>query len=148
MSVSPSNLDSLDIYSLINKATTAAQSFRDISDISEKIEGFDDIISTISSIINGGLILVETDDIFTIDGSSQKFSNFGFARGEKFQATISPETETTKVQGDYKLIFLGDHFYTAQAKGSENGIALPIILILIWAVALALPDTPTYFLVS
>ncbi len=146
LSVSSANLDSLNLNSLAEEVTTTAQGFGNISDISEKIEGFDEVISTISSIINGGLILVETDDTFTIDNSQQKFSNFGFARGEKFQATISPETETTKVKGDYKLIFLGDHFYTAQAKESDNGIALPIILFIIWIAALGLFFISKYYL--
>jgi len=138
LSVTPANLDSLDLYSLAEEVTTTAQGFGGISDLPEKIEGFDKIVSNISSIINGGLILVETDDIFTIDDSPQRFSNFGFARGEKFQANISSKTQTITVKGDYKLIFLGDHFYTAQAKESENGIALPIILVIIWVIALGL----------
>jgi hypothetical protein len=146
LSLTPANLEPVDLVSLTEEVTTTAQGFGDISDVSEKIEGFDDIISTISSIINGGLILVETDDIFTIDNTPQKFSNFGFARGEKFQATISPEIDSIKVKGDYKLIFLGNHFYTAQAKESENGITLPILLIFIWIAAIGLFFFSKYYI--
>lgn len=136
--ISPAESCSIDIYSLLEDVTNAAKGFGDIPDFSDKIQGFDEIISAASAIVNGGMILVETDDTFTVDNSAQTFSGFGFARGNTFKATLSPGTQTTTITGEYKLIFLGDHLYTSQAKESENGLAFPFPLVIVWAVAIGL----------
>ncbi len=138
LSISPAESHSIDIYSLLEDVTNAAKGFGDIPDFSDKIQGFDEIISTASAIVNGGMILVDTNDTFTIDNFHQTFSGFGFARGDKFQVTISPRTSGSTINGEYKLIFLGDHLYTSQAKESDNGVAFPFTLIVVWAVAIGL----------
>jgi len=138
LSVAPANLNLADIDLLIDEVTNVSQEFGEISGISDTISKFDEIIPVISSIVNGGIILVEIDEVFTIDDSPQKFSNFGFARGEQFEVTISPESQTALINGDYKLIFLGDHFYTTQAKDSAKGIAIPVIIIIFWVIAIVL----------
>ncbi|MFW6121826.1 MAG: hypothetical protein ACOC80_13155, partial [Petrotogales bacterium] len=136
LSISPAESRSLDIYSLLNEVTDVTADFGDIPDFSENLQVFDEIISTVADIVNGGMILVETNDTFTIDNSEQTFTNFGFARGNKFKATLSPSGST--INGEYKLIFLGDHLYTSQAKESENGVALPVLIVLVWAIAIGL----------
>jgi len=50
-------------------------------------------------------------------------------------------TETRQIEPpdrSFKLIFLGDHLYTIQAKDSQDGIAFPYILVIIWIIALCL----------
>lgn len=133
--VSPSESTDIDIYSLFEDVTYATAGLVDIPDVSNMIQGLDEIISTVSTIVNGGMFLLETDDSFTIDDSTQIFSNIGFARGNKFKVTISPKTQVTKIDGDYKLIFLGGHLYSSQAKDSENGLAFPLPILIVWVIA-------------
>lgn len=138
LSISPADSHFIDISSLLEEVTGTASGFGDISDISGSIQGFETIISIASAMVNGGMILIETDDTFSVDDSSQTFSNMGFARGNKFDVTISSDTHTPTISGDYRLIFLGDHLYNSQAKESENGVAFPFLLVIIWAVAIVL----------
>jgi hypothetical protein len=138
LSVSPAGTAFRDISMLLEDVSDSAVGFGDMSDISENIRGFEAIISTASAVVNGGMILIETDDTFSVDDSSQTFSNMGFARGEKFDVTFSSDTHTPTISGDYRLIFLGDHLYNSQAKESENGVAFPFLLIITWAVAIVL----------
>jgi len=138
LSISPADSNFIDISSLLEDVTNVASDFRDTSDISGSIQGFETIISAASAMVNGGMILIDADDTFTIDGSSQTFSNVGFARGNTFDVAISLDTHTPTIAGDYKLIFLGDHLYNSQAKESENGVAFPFLLVIVWAIAIAL----------
>jgi len=138
LSISPADTDIIDISSLLEEVTGAVSGFEDISDISNSIQGFETIITTASAMINGGMILIDTDDTFSIDGSSQTFSNIGFARATTYDVTISSDTHTPTITGDYQLIFLGDHLYTSQATESTDGIAFPVLLVIIWAVAIIL----------
>ncbi len=137
-SVYPSKSSDIDIFSLLEGVTDTTSGLFNIPDVTNMLQGFDEIISTASVIVNGGMVLADTDDSFTIDNSIQTFSKFGFARGNKFKVTISPKTQETRLTGDYKLIFLGDHFYTSQAKESENGLAFPIPILIVWVIAIAL----------
>jgi len=110
-----------------------------IPDFSNDLQGLDELISAASSIINGGMVLIKTNDTFVVDNSPQTFSGFGFARSNGFDVTITGgRTPETTVSGDCKLIFLGDHFYTSQAKDSENGVAFPFLLVIPWALAIGL----------
>ena len=138
LSISPADSRFTDISSLLEEVTDAAGSFGDISKLSDSIQGFETIISTASAMVNGGMILINTDDTFTVDDSSQTFSKVGFARGNTFEVTISSDTHTPTISGKYRLIFLGDHLYTSQAKESENGVSFPLLLVIVWAVAVAL----------
>ena len=118
---------------------TNSLGFGDISDITESFEGFDEIISIASPVINGGMALIQTNDVFRIDDSFHTFSNFGFARGDSFDVTISGgDNPEANINGNFKLIFLGDHFYNSQAKNSENGVAFPFFLVIFWIIAIIL----------
>jgi len=138
LSVTPANLESFDINSLIEEVTTVSQDFGDLSELPDTLRDFEDMVDVITSIVNGGIIFAEIDEMFTIDNSQQKFSSFGFARGEESQITISPASQTTQISGEYKLIFLGDHLYTSQAKDSESGVSFPFVIVVIWIIAIVL----------
>lgn len=138
LSISPADSPFIDISSLLKEVTDAASGFGDISDISGSIQGFETIVSTASAMVNGGMILIDADDIFTVDGTSQTMKGIGFARGNSFDVTISSDTNTAIISGEYKLIFLGDHLYTSQAKESNEGVSFPYIMVIIWIVAFAL----------
>ena len=140
--VSPAESRFINIFQLLGGITNSTGDSLDgmgIPDFSDKIQGFDEIISAASSIINGAMVLINTTDTFVVDNLPQTFSEFGFARGNGLDVTITGgQTPETTVIGDCKSIFLGDHFYTAQAKNSENGLAFPFILVIPWALAIVL----------
>ena len=140
--VSPAESRFIDISQLmegITNSTGDSLGGMGIPDFSNNFQGFDELISVASSIINGGMVLIKTNDTFVVDNSPQTFSGFGFARGNGFDVTITGgQTPETTVSGDCKLIFLGDHFYTSQAKNSENGVAFPFLLVIPWALAIGL----------
>jgi len=140
--VSPAESRFIDISQLmegITNSTGDSSGSIGIPDFSSKFQGLDELISAASSIINGGMVLIKTNDTFVVDNSPQTFSGFGFARGNGFDVTITGgQTPETTVSGDCKLIFLGDHFYTSQAKDSENGVAFPFLLVIPWALAIGL----------
>ena len=140
LSITPASSEFMDISQLFDEIASSVSSFgdMDISDFSDNIQGFDTFISTASAIVNGAMIFAETDDTFIVDNSPQSFSGFGFARGNKFDITVSSESQTLGVDGEYKLIFLGDHLYNSQAKESENGIAFPFPLVIVWVLAVCL----------
>ena len=141
LSISPAESDDANIATIFEEIPDVSDGLGNISipGFSNNTQGFDEIISVASSIINGGMVLIKTNDSFTVDDSLQAFSRFGFARGDKFDITISGnQTVQTEITGDYKLIFLGDHFYNPQAKESEDGIAFPILLVVVWILAIGL----------
>lgn len=140
--VSPAESRFIDISQLmegITNSTGDSSGSMGIPDFSNDFQGLDDLISVASSIINGGMVLIKTNDTFVVDNSPQTFSGFGFARSDGFDVTITGgQTPETTVSGDCKLIFLGDHFYTSQAKDGENGVAFPFLLVIPWALAIGL----------
>jgi hypothetical protein len=138
LSVSLAKSEDIDIITLIDDISEASSAFNDLPDFSEYIGGFETLLSTATAIINGGMILIDIDETFTIDNTPQSFSGVGFARGDDFQVSYSANTSETSIEGEYRLVFLGDHLYTAQAKESDNGIAVPLLIIIIWVIALSL----------
>jgi hypothetical protein len=137
LSVTPSD-STVDITALINSISEVFSGSEEPSEFSNQLQAFEPLITAASAIVNGGMVLVETEDTIEIDGSSQTFAQFGFARGDYFLATYDPTTEETMIEGEYKLIFLGDHLYTAQAKNSDNGVIFPYLFIVIWIFAICL----------
>lgn len=97
--------------------------------ISENDQGMQ-FVTSLSSMLNGGIIFVNHSKNVEINGASHSFENFGFTRVD--QATITSSPLGVSVDADYALIFLGDHFYSSQAATSENGVGLPIFPILFW----------------
>jgi hypothetical protein len=139
LSIFPTQQQFIDLPVILEKVPQEIEQFEDIelSTITNEIQGYDALLSAASEILNGGMILINTNDTVTIDHSSQSFAGFGFARGDRIDVTItSTEVPKATIEGDYELIFLGDHLYTSQAKESKNGVSLPYQLIIVWALAL------------
>jgi len=138
ISISPSDFNSDILLSIFSDFSNSNIEFGEISDFSDKILEFESIITPLSSMINGCMVLLNSNETFIIDDTSQIFSNIVFARATSFDVTLSPSTHTPIISGDYKLIFLGDHLYSTQAKYSDTGVTLPIIFIVIWIIAIVL----------
>ena len=101
--------------------------------LNENNSFFDDIIPVASNIINGGFILVNTSAPVTIDRSIQHFSNIGFARSDTFNVILPPANPSVRrISGDFRLVFLGDHFYSPQAPQNNDGVAIPLLPVLLW----------------
>jgi hypothetical protein len=138
LTVSPARSTSVDYSSLIEEVISITEEFEDIQNVSQKIQEYKQVIIPASDIINGGMILVGTNDSILIDDNTQKFTGFGFARGNTFDVGLSSGTQEISIKGEYRLIFLGDHFYTIQAQNSEQGVAFPFLLVAIWIAAIGL----------
>lgn len=141
LSIEPANSEYVKTTSLISEisnTSTGIEQFN-LSSFTGNIEEYEQLIETASIIVNGGMVLIGTNDSIVIDNTEQEFENFGFARGNEFTVTIDGGNQPkASISGNYKLIFLGDHLYTAQAKESENGLSFPIIIVILWILAIAL----------
>jgi len=142
LSVSPADSKSCNLSSLLDKISSSTLSFGGmyLSNLSDNMQIFGEFLSTTSAVVDGAMVLARTNDTFIIDGTSQTFSEFGFVRSDNLNVVISSVggEPAPQVTGECKLIFLGDHFYTAQAKDSEKGIAFPVIIVVIWGIAVVL----------
>ena len=136
--IEEADLQDASLLPLVDNISSSFSAFGedDDSDFMGNIEDFSDIIDMASSIINGGMIIYETDEPVLIDDNQHTFSTFGFLRGSHTEVSYQPVDETIEVAGEFKLIFLGDHFYTTQAPTDEHGITVPILIILLWIIAL------------
>ena len=139
LSIYPTSSEHIDMSSVLKNVESSIKGFGniDLSDLSGSIRGFDTILSAASPVLNGAWILVDTNDTLTVDNTPQSFSKIGFIRYNELSLRVS-DTEgeyVASVVGDCKLIFLGDHFYTAQASDSENGVAFPLPFVGIWVLA-------------
>lgn len=141
LSIEPANsgyVKTTSLISEISNTSTGIEQFN-LSSFTGNIEEYEELIETASIIVNGGMVLIGTNDSIVIDNTEQEFENFGFARGNEFTVTIDGGNQPkASISGNYKLIFLGDHLYTAQAKESENGLSFPIIIVILWILAIAL----------
>lgn len=138
ISVTPSNTADQEVSSLLQEVVNTSENIDLISDISQIINQFQPLITSLSPILDGGLILINTEDTVVIDGAVKSFSQFGFARGNTFDIIISNQTQNPTISGDFKLVFLGDHMYTSQAKESQIGVSFPLLIFSIWVIALVL----------
>lgn len=141
LSIEPANsgyINTTSLISEISNTSTGIEQFN-LTSFTGYIGEYQELIETASMIVNGGMVLIGTNDSIVIDNTKQEFENFGFARGNEFTVTIDGGNQPkASISGNYKLIFLGDHLYTAQAKESENGLSFPIIIVILWIVAIAL----------
>ena len=97
----------------------------------------DQLFNSFSSIINGGLIFINVSNDITIGESIQHMEPFGFIRINNAIIQMQPQSsEKFHIFGNYRLIFLGDHFYSSQAEYSETGFSIPIYPIIFWILAL------------
>ena len=138
LEIQPADTTSADVSPLLEELSETTPLFGSMPDFIENLQGFEPLITTVSAVVNGGMIIVESNDTILIDDTSQSFSHIGFARANKYEVSFQPDTLETSVQGEYRMIFLGDHLYTARAPNSDDGIAFPFILVFIWVLALCL----------
>jgi hypothetical protein len=106
------------------------QSFPFLSDSNQGAN----LIRSLSSMLNGGIIFVNHSGQVEIDQTLHSFQQFGFTRID--DASISINDTNVIVEADYSLVFLGDHFYSSQAATSQHGIAIPLFPIILWIVAI------------
>jgi len=137
--VTPADPSSVHLQELLDGVTAQATRVTntDISQGLKAIEGSEAVIASAGFIANGAMILGNTTDTITIDNLAHPFKGFGIIRFHDLTVTDTHPDRGPTIQGTYSLVFFGDHFYNPQAKGTENGIAFPFILLLIWVVALA-----------
>lgn len=148
LSLAPADPTQINIPQLMENVTIAAAQFGqfNISDIMTNIHDFESIMSTASLVANGAMVLLQTNDTVAVDQSPQKFSRLGFARFSILEVTYAPATSGLMIEGDCKLIFLGTHFYNAQAKNNADGITFPFELLILWIVALCVYMYIRFFL--
>lgn len=98
-----------------------------------------DILPIISNIVNGGFVLINTSVPVDIDQSIQQFSTIGFARSDHFEVMIPPsDPSIRRISGDFRLVFLGDHFYSPQAPHTNDGVGLPVVPLVLWGLAIVI----------
>jgi hypothetical protein len=139
LSISPADAPSSELPFLIKQLSELAEyqdslSIPDISSFAENIEPF---LGLSAQVLNGAMILVGSEDTLIIDHTRQPVKNIGLGRADTFDIHIQAENSSLMtVEGDYKLVFLGDHLYTLQAPESDQGVALPLFIIALWALSL------------
>ena len=148
LSITPAAPADINIPKLLKDISTQAAHFKtiNISEAIHTIQGFDTLISTISHIANGAMILAKTNDTVTIDDTQQTFKEVGITRFQKLKVTYPQINNTLAIQGSYTMAFLGDHFYNPQAKNTDNGIAFPYALLIVWIMAVAIFVYVRFFL--
>lgn len=132
--------DSVEISSvqLIDHVSVSLNQFGvfDMLEIMQNLQLFDDVISTLSFISNGAMVVLQTDDTIRVDQSLQQFSSVGFARCNSLTVSTNESPLGVTVEGGCSLVFLGNHFYTPAATKSPDGIGFPFGLLVIWVFAL------------
>ena len=104
--------------------------------ISDENSMMADLLPVLSNIVNGGFIVVNTSVPVDVDDTIQYFSDIGFARSESFTVVIPEDAPSVRmISGDFRMVFLGDHFYSPQAPHTSDGVSLPLLPILLWATA-------------
>jgi hypothetical protein len=139
LSISPAEAPSTELPYLI-KQLSELEEYQDsltIPDISSFAESIEPFLGLSAQVLNGAMILVGSEDTLIIDHTRQSVKNIGLGRGDSFDIHIQAENSSLMtVEGDYKLVFLGDHLYTLQAPESNQGVALPLFIIALWALFL------------
>ncbi len=139
LSISVAKPDDVVITQLIQEVSDSLEeNTKDVvpSGFFEDLNELDTFIQAASFAANGAIIYFHTDDSITIDESTQQFSSFGFVRITTLDITDFSVSSGPTVQGECTVAFLGDHFYTPQAKDSIDGTRFPSEMILVWVVAL------------
>ena len=112
------------------------------NEINKSMETFKPFISSFSPFINGALVAIGENLTLNIDGSLQESKKILLTKGDFIDISLLHDEIENKnyasVNGKCSLIFLGDHFYTTQAKESEKGVPptiIPVSMILLWIIA-------------
>ena len=141
LSVSPADSSSVELLSLLEELSELAESEDStmIPDISSFTQNVEPLLSISAQVLNGAMVLIGSQDALTIDHTSQTVENIGFGRADTFDILIQGGSSPQRtVEGNYKLVFLGDHLYTLQAPNSDQGVAIPLFIIALWVISLGL----------
>ncbi len=127
-----------DIQHILSRIQSISENFEDINIpfIDDQITT-NNVVDSLSSLLNGGLIFVNITKSVNIDESDQSFESIGFNRVEDASISLS-SSQNLQVDGEFRLIFLGNHIYNPQAPSTENGLAFPIFPIILWIVAVGI----------
>jgi len=139
LSVSPADHSDIKATYLIESISTSVETnLQDgaTSEFLDNLNQLDILIRTASFIANGALVFLQINDTMIIDQSPQQFSSVGLIRFNTLDISHGVSSEEPVLQGDCTLTFLGDHFYTPQAKQNPDGTRVPYELILIWVIAI------------
>jgi hypothetical protein len=147
-SISPADYQDISMEQLIKNVSTIVQNLRDYNtkEVVNTFTTLHDFFTTTCLVTNGAMLLFQTNDTITIDQTNQRFSNMGFARFSTLSIVSSGTSEEPTIQGDCTLVFLGNHFYNAQAKNSSIGTAFPYELVILWIVSLCVFLSLYFFL--
>jgi hypothetical protein len=149
LTVKPTNKQIMNLPYLLNQIKFSNTDFNlsDIPLFEENNSFFNDVFSIMSNVINGGFVIVNTSKQIIIDNSNQQIKGIGFFRGNQYSISLLNTTEGgKKIDGYFKIAFLGDHFYNSQAKESENGVGIPLIPIIYWIIIIAFYFICKYYL--
>lgn len=151
LSVQPAQMQPANLDELISRMQNLSGQMGNMSVpfINDENSLFNDLLPVLSNIVNGGFIIVNASVPVTVDETIQYFSDIGFARSDSFIVSV-PETDPSvrMISGDFRMVFLGDHFYSPQAPHTSNGVALPLLPLLLWAAAAILYVLFTNFITS
>ncbi|MFH1100869.1 MAG: hypothetical protein V1726_02385 [Methanobacteriota archaeon] len=138
--ITPTAPEYLDIPRFLENISSAEFGFTgtNFSSATQGIPGFETLLFSISAFTNGAMVIIGNNTL-SIDQSPQTITNVCFARGTTYTVqVIGAQNPETRVSGEYRLVFLDDHIYNVQAKNSDDGIAFPWVIVLLWVVAVVL----------
>jgi len=126
-----------DINNILDALKEITEDFNDISIpfLSDQNNN-SDLFESISLSFNGGLLLYNVSKDVTIDNTNHKLQSIGFNRVQDATIMFS-SSESLHLDGEFRLIFLGDHFYNTRASNNDSGVTIPIFPIVFWIFALA-----------
>lgn len=141
LSVQPAQIRQASIDQMIVHLQNLSQQMGNMSIpfINDNNSLFNDILPVLSNIVNGGFIVVNASIPVDVDDTIQYFSDVGFARSDAFEVSITENKPDVRlISGDFRLVFLGDHFYSPQAPNASHGVAIPLLPLILWASAVIL----------
>jgi|GEM_PF-2354523 len=144
LSISPANIEDIHLESLLHQLEETTKNITDtsLSILPQNESEITSFLHIIPSVLNGGFIVYNTSDTIYINQNDHHFSTLGFGRGGSYevnynqQNTISPHQ--VSINGSFHLVFLGNHFYSSTSANDPNGIAIPLLAIIAWSIALVI----------
>ena len=126
-----------DINSILNSLEEITKDFNDISIpfLSDQNNNTD-LIDSISLTFNGGLFLYNISKNITIENTDQELQSIGFNRVQDATIMFS-NSQSLLLEGEFRLIFLGNHVYNTRASNNDSGVNIPIFPIIFWILAFA-----------
>ncbi|HVQ01629.1 MAG TPA: hypothetical protein VMT57_08970 [Candidatus Thermoplasmatota archaeon] len=137
--LAPADQNKIHLQELLESVSTTAAhlAVMNVSEMLKEIQRYNLIISNAKFLANGAIILNNSNDTINLDDTTQTVKGFGLIHVHDLTVTYEEPGIGPTIQGTYSLAFLGDHFYNPQAGSTDNGIAFPYLLLIVWIVALA-----------